>query len=378
VYPALTVLKELGKRYELRSGVPDGSANAPSQELTVLWVGGEGGVEADLVKRAGIPFKAIPAAGVHGVGVRAMPGNLSKLGRGTLTARNILLSYKPDTLFFTGGFVAIPVGLAARLFIERKSRPRILLYIPDIEPGQALKTLTHMADHIAVTTEESKTYLPARKPATCTGYPVRQELMDWDRDRAFMHFGLRSDLPILLAFGGSKGARSINRALLDALPRLLQEIQVLHVSGVRDWEEIDQRQGEIPPELHDRYRVYPYLHEEMGAAMAIADLVLSRAGAAILGEYPHFGLPAILVPYPHAWRYQHTNASYLVRLGGAILVEDAQLGDKLVPEVLSLIFDRQKLAEMKRAMSSAATPDAATRIAGILKNLSLPADRTRM
>lgn len=378
MYPALTVLKELDRLYELRSEISSGSARTASQELKVLWVGGEGGMEADLVMRAGIQFEAIPAAGVHGVGLRALPGNLVKLCKGTMMARRIIKRFSPGTLFFTGGYVAIPVGLAVRMFIGRKSRPHTLLFIPDIEPGQALKALTHIADHIVVTTEESKEYLPARKPVNCTGYPVRQELKDWDRDRSLKHFELRSDLPILLVFGGSTGARSINRALLDALPTLLQEIQVLHVSGTRDWDEVDQRRKSIPSELQGRYRAYPYLHEEMGAAMVIADLVVSRAGAAILGEYPQFGLPAILVPYPYAWRYQHNNADYLVRHGGAIILEDAELGDKLIPEVLGLILNSQRLEEMQRAMRSAATPDAATKIARILQKLSLGANSIRM
>jgi UDP-N-acetylglucosamine--N-acetylmuramyl-(pentapeptide) pyrophosphoryl-undecaprenol N-acetylglucosamine transferase len=170
VYPALSVLKELNRSYELRSGISVEHANEASQELTVLWVGGEGGVEADLVRRAGIPFEAIPAAGVHGVGLRRLPSNLIKLNKGTMTARKIINRYKPDALFFTGGYVAIPVGLAARMSMGRKSRPRILLFIPDIEPGQALKTLTYFADHIAVTTEESKKYITSTK--ACNLYRI--------------------------------------------------------------------------------------------------------------------------------------------------------------------------------------------------------------
>lgn len=335
-------------------------------------------MEADLVTRAGIPFQAIPAAGVHGVGLRTLPSNLIKLSKGTMAARKILSDYKPDTLFFTGGYVAVPVGFAARVFLDRRSRPRTLLFIPDIEPGQALKTLTHIADHIAVVTKDTEKYLPNRNSISCTGYPVRQELMGWARDQALEQFNLSSDLPVLLVFGGSTGARSINRALLDALPELLPEIQVLHVSGSRDWDEVDQYQTAVPSELRERYRAYPYLHEEMGAALTVADLVVSRAGAAVLGEYPYFGLPAILVPYPHAWRYQHINADYLIRHGGAILLEDADLGDKLVPEVLNLITNSQRLEEMRQAMQSTRTPDAATKIARILQSLSLPAESPRM
>jgi len=112
--------------------------------------------------------------------------------------------------------------------------------------------------------------------------------------------------------------------------------------------------------------------------LTIADLVVSRAGAAVLGEYPQFGLPAILVPYPHAWRYQHTNANYLVRHGGAILMEDADLRERLVPEVLKLISNGQQLEKMKSAMKSTAMPGAAARIADILQGLAFSADSPRM
>jgi UDP-N-acetylglucosamine--N-acetylmuramyl-(pentapeptide) pyrophosphoryl-undecaprenol N-acetylglucosamine transferase len=308
-----------------------------TQKDSVLWVGGEDSMESELVKRAGIPFEAIPAAGVHGVGVKALPGNLIKLGKGYLEARKIMARYRPDVLFFTGGYVAIPMGLASRLFSGTKLRPRILLFIPDIEPGQALRVLTYFADHITVSTKEARRYLPARKSITYTGYPVRKELISWERDQALSHFMLQEDIPTLLVFGGSSGARSINEALLDSLPGLLPEIQVLHVSGERDWEIVQQR-------------------------------LESRAGAAILGEYPQFGLPSVLVPYPHAWRYQRTNAQYLVSRGGAVLLEDTDLKDQLIPVVFDLIKNPEKLKTMNRVLKSLAAPDAANAIAEIIKN----------
>jgi UDP-N-acetylglucosamine--N-acetylmuramyl-(pentapeptide) pyrophosphoryl-undecaprenol N-acetylglucosamine transferase len=122
-------------------------------------------------------------------------------------------------------------------------------------------------------------------------------------------------LPVLLVFGGSKGARSINRALLEALPGLLPEMQVLHISGNLDWPEVEAARSALSTgeaaAWAERYHAFPYLHDEMGAALAAADLVVARAGASTLGEFPALGLPAILVPYPHAWRYQKVNADYL-------------------------------------------------------------------
>jgi UDP-N-acetylglucosamine--N-acetylmuramyl-(pentapeptide) pyrophosphoryl-undecaprenol N-acetylglucosamine transferase len=341
--------------------------------LELLWVGGVGGMEADLVERAGIPFAAIPAAGVHGVGIRSLPGNLLQLLRGILASRRVLGAFEPEVLLFTGGYVAVPMGLAARLPRPGPKKPRSLLYIPDIEPGWALKVLARFADHIAITTEATRAYLPARVPATVTGYPIRLELAVWESGRARQSLGLETDLPVLLVSGGSRGARSINRALLEALPVLLEEMQVVHISGRLDWEAVENawrtQAAQLPDRLACRYHPYPYLHEEMGAAMSAADLALSRAGASSLGEYPHYGLPAVLVPYPYAWRYQRVNAMHLVEHGAAVLLEDADLILRFLPLVSELMRDQARLQHMREAMLSLAQPQAAEDIALILKRL---------
>lgn len=310
-------------------------------------------MEARLVERTGTPFRAIPAAGLHGVGVRQLPRNLWRLGRGYLAARRILREFQPDVLFFTGGYLAAPVALAGQGIPT-------LLYVPDIEPGLALKFLAHFADRIATTTPESRAYFPAKKTVVTTGYPVRRMLQAWDRARGRAALGLRAEDPVLLVTGGSRGARSINRAVLAHLPALLEIVQVVHISGELDWPWVEARAKEVNS---PRYHAFPYLHEEMGAALAASDLVLSRAGASTLGEYPLFGLPAILVPYPHAWRYQKVNAGYLVRHGAAVMVEDDALADCLLPTVRSLLEDPQHLEAMRLAMRRLYRPQAAAEIA---------------
>jgi UDP-N-acetylglucosamine--N-acetylmuramyl-(pentapeptide) pyrophosphoryl-undecaprenol N-acetylglucosamine transferase len=192
-------------------------------------------------------------------------------------------------------------------------------------------------------------------------------LTEWDAERGRQVLGLSPDLPVLLVFGGSKGARTLNRSLLAALPELLRLCQVLHIAGQLDWPEVQAAQASLLAELPtiegQRYHAYPYLHAEMGAALASANLAICRAGASTLGELPLFGLPAVLVPYPFAWRYQQVNAQYLADQGAGVIISDAELSDKLLPTVKRLLHSPKKLAQMQKAMSALAQPDAAQKIA---------------
>jgi len=337
--------------------------------LEVLWVGGEGGIEADLVKQAQVPYTTIPAAGVHGVGMRALPGNLWRLSKGYMASRRILRRFKPDVMFFTGGYLAVPMALAGWFPGFGSPRPRTALLVPDIEPGLALRTLSRFADSITVTTKEAQDFFPSHKDVQITGYPTRKDLDMWNLDDARKILGLRDDLKTLLVFGGSRGARSINQALLKALPKLLSVLQIVHISGKANWTEVDSGRLALPSELSERYHPYPYLYAEMGAALTAADLVLSRAGAATMGEFPLFGVPAILVPYPYAWRYQMVNAEYLAEHGAAVVVQDAELEEKFASVVLDLVQNSGRLERMSKAMQSLSQPEAADNIAKILLDL---------
>lgn len=338
MYPALAIVAALG----------------PSAD--VLWVGSEGGMEASLVSRSGIAFESIPAAGVHGVGPRALPGNLWRLARGVLAAGAIVRRFKPEALLLTGGFVGVPVTLAARRL------PRIV-YVPDIEPGQALRWLSRSADVVAVTAEESRRFYPHRANVVVSGYPTRPGLADLDRNLARQRLGLVLDGPVLLVFGGSRGARSINRAVWHHLGELLAQAQVVHITGDRDWPELKPATASLPADLAKGYHAFPYLHEEMGWALAAADLAVSRSGASVLGEFPAVGLPAVLVPYPHAWRYQETNAAYLVSYGAAVSLSDEAVESALSATALDLLADVKRLAAMRTAARRLARPAAASTIA---------------
>lgn len=344
MYPALAVLDRL---------------IAEHQSVQTLWVGGEGGMERELVTKAGVDFVSIPAAGVHGVGIRRLPGNVIRVVRGIAAARSVLREFKPDVLFFTGGYVAVPIALAGL-------RIPTLLYVPDIEPGMALKSLARFADRIALTAEESKAYLPGRKEMIVTGYPVRKGLSAWKVGDAFQAFDLRSDLPTLLVTGGSLGSLALNNAIVEILPTLLHDMQIIHLTGELTWPQFEQIGESLSPQEAERYRSFPYLHERMGAAFTIADLVISRAGASSIGEYPHFGLPAILAPYPYAWRYQKVNADFLARKKAAVILNDVEMPAKLLPLVSELMKDPVRRGEMKDAMRSLAGRNSAASIANLI------------
>jgi UDP-N-acetylglucosamine--N-acetylmuramyl-(pentapeptide) pyrophosphoryl-undecaprenol N-acetylglucosamine transferase len=319
-------------------------------------------MEERLVRRAGVAFEAVPAAGLHGIGLRSLPGNLSRLVRGVAAARRVIRRFGPDVLFFTGGYVAAPVAIAGHGIPSA-------VYIPDIEPGLALRFVSRGAHLVALTAEEARRYAPRRRTVV-TGYPTRPELVPVEKAEARRRMGLDSSAPVLLVTGGSRGARSINRALWASLPTLLEKTQVLHVTGELDWPEVDRRKADLPAALSPRYHAHVYLHEEMGAAFAAADLGVTRAGASVLGELPLFGLPAILVPYPHAWRYQEVNADYLAGRGAAVVLRDEDLQARLSPMILELLDDPARRNSMAEASRRLARPGAAREIAGEIERLA--------
>jgi UDP-N-acetylglucosamine:LPS N-acetylglucosamine transferase len=320
-------------------------------------------MEVSLVGRTEIPLKTIPAAGLHGVGLRSLPSNLLQLARGTLQARKVINQFQPDVILFTGGYIGIPVALAGQQI------PKVI-FSPDIEPALALKWISRIADVITVSAEQSRAFFGKSKEVKVTGYPTRSALLDTDREGAREEMELSSDLPVLLVFGGSRGARSINFALWRRLSEYLQFVEVIHITGELDWPQVERVLSGLNQQELTLYHPHSYLHEEMSAALLSADLVVSRAGASSLGEYPILSLPSILIPYPHAWRYQTVNAKFMVQHRASVIVNDIEIDDRLLPTVKSLISDEEKLSAMATAAQRLAKPEAATSIARELERFA--------
>ena len=338
----------------------------------ILWIGTKGEMEEDLVPRAGLRLETVSGGPIVGVPLLARARNAAKLARGLFATSGHVRRFRPDVLFVTGGYVAAPAAVAAR----RHGVP-IVIYLPDVEPGSSIRFAVPLARRIACTTEGSSAFVPAAKMVV-TGYPVRPDIRAaaaLSRAQALAQFDLAPGRPTLFVFGGSRGARNINRALMATLPALLTDTQVIHVSGTLTWPEVEANAATLPAALRANYRPYPYLHEAMGAAFRAADLVLARAGASMLGEGPAFGLPAILVPLTFAWRYQKVNADYLTERGAAVQLIDETLAETLLPTVRGLLADRDKLARMAAAAAALDRPEAAADLARVILKTAAPTHR---
>ena len=330
-------------------------------------MGSANGLENDLILATNTSFDAydtVMAGPLHGVNPLRAILSVGQLTLGTLKAIRIFARQRPAAVFLTGGWVGLPVALAATLF-----RVPIVIYVPDIEPGLTLKVLGRFARIITASTADTQPFFPNKRLIE-TGYPLRPDLMASTRDAGIARFGLDPALKTLLIWGGSRGARSINRATLAMIEKLLQasNLQIIHVSGSLDWAEVQAAHQALSPNLQSRYHIFEYLHD-LGLAMAAADLVVSRAGASILGEYPYFELPSILVPYPHAWRYQKVNADWLVSRGAGQRLDDEKLHDELLPTVQALLQNPDQLTALQDAAKKLARGDGAENIVRVLLKL---------
>ena len=370
VYPALTVAQalreEMGGREgpaTPRAGRSEGRRLQEPQDLApleMLYVGVRGKIDAELVGREGIPFKAVSARPLR---TGTLPGTAQgalTLAAGTAEALRILRRFRPEVVFATGGYGSVGVGFAARML-----RQPLLLFLPDVEPGLAVKALAKVADRIAVTVEPALDAVQKEK-AVVTGYPVRPQFFRVDRDSARAHFGLDPNLPALLVSGASTGANRLNRAIAAFAVEFLREGQLVHLCGRADEAWLQDERERLAPELRGRWRLPAYLHDDMAQAMAACDLAVMRSGASTLGELPATRLPAVLVPGEYEGWDQSPNARYLESEGAAVMLPQARLDTGLGPMVMSLLRDTVRLERMRQSLAGLAKPEAARTLARLV------------
>jgi UDP-N-acetylglucosamine--N-acetylmuramyl-(pentapeptide) pyrophosphoryl-undecaprenol N-acetylglucosamine transferase len=330
-------------------------------DVDLLFIGSRHRLDAELLPRYGYAYELIASEGFpYGLSLKAVRSAVSLL-QGFLAARRILRRFRPHVVFGAGGHVAAAVVPAARsLGIP------IVIHASDSLPDRANRFLGRWATKITVAWPAAAAHFPAGR-VECTGQPLREELFARTREEAYPLFGLAPGRLTLLVTGGSQGARRLNAAVAGALPKLLErgDVQVLHLTGALDFEQV-KAQAEALAAPSDHYQCLPY-SDEMGAAMRAADLIAMRCGASSVSEAAAFGLPMILVPYPHAGGHQRLNAVPLVEAGAGVMFEDSQFNaDVLHDTVADLLDHPEKLAAMRQASANWGRRDAAARIAQIV------------
>ncbi len=329
----------------------------------VLCVIGPRPLDRSIVGAAGLPYERLSVGGVNGMAPwRALP-NLVRFAFAVPRAVAIMRRFRPDVVLVGGGYVCAPVAVAAWTL-----RVPLLTLCVDVVPGWAIRLSARLSIAVATAFPDALRLLPAAKTRV-TGYPVRDEFLRAERHEARRRLGLPDDADVVLAFGGSLGALTINRAVVAALPRLLPAAHVVHVTGGTDEATAGADAPRLPAALAARYHRHAFLDATaMADAHAAADLAICRAGAATMAELPVTGTPAVLVP--GEFSAQEGNARSMAAHGAAVVILNRALSaDRLADETLALLRDRPRLVAMAAACRALAGDDAAGQVAALVREV---------
>jgi UDP-N-acetylglucosamine--N-acetylmuramyl-(pentapeptide) pyrophosphoryl-undecaprenol N-acetylglucosamine transferase len=346
IFPALAVARSL-------------SAAPEAPELG--WLGGHRGLESAIVASAGIPLRRLALRSLRTVDrdVHVVVDPL-RLAISVPQAAAILARERPEAVFTTGGYVALPVVMAAGpLGIP------VVLWEGNVSPGRSARVVARTATAVAVSMPETCTHLASRGPCYVTGTPIR-ELRSLDREAARERLGLRPGERLLVIFGGSQAVRRFNAAVTAALPRLVERVAVVHVTGDDGYPAALADRERLPAEQRRRYQPHAFLGEAMAEVLGAADLIVGRAGASTLAEVAVLGLPLVVVPYPHAAGHQSANAAVMVEAGAARLVADEDLDADALLDAATILDDPVRHATMSAAARGLGRPGAADAVAELV------------
>lgn len=326
-------------------------ANKIKEENTnaqITFIGTVRGLENDLVPRAGYKLETIEAYGINRKISVENIRNLVKTLKSIGSAKKIIKKLKPDVVIGTGGYICMPVMLAAK-----KLKIPTLLHESNAFPGVSIKVLSKDVNTVMVGFEDAIKRLPKAKNVVLTGTPTKMKKNTLDGEKINKikeQLGFKSDLPVVLVTGGSQGAKSINETLIDIIKKKMNtNYQIIWAAGKNQYdlikEELQQANiniGNIP-----RVKIVPYIYN-MEEVMNAVDVVVARSGAMTITEISILGKPAIFIPYPYATEnHQEYNAKVLEKVGAARIILDKNLNDKILSEYIDdMIKDKDKLKEM--------------------------------
>jgi UDP-N-acetylglucosamine--N-acetylmuramyl-(pentapeptide) pyrophosphoryl-undecaprenol N-acetylglucosamine transferase len=276
-----------------------------------------------------------------------------------------ILRFGPNVCCTTGGLASLPAVLAARV-----ARVPVYIWEGNAIPGRVNRLLAGLSQRIGATFDGSLAAFPRGRTAVA-GNPIRRSLLRWTRGSGREALGIPADALVVFVTGGSQGSAAINHAVAGALARLLRKATVIHHTGSPHLAQATAKRETLPAELRERYRVYGYLRDEMGQALAAADLVVGRASSSSIAEPLAFGVPLVLVPFAAAAdAHQTANARDIAEKGAAVILRESELdADRLVATVTGLLDDPARLTRMAKAARAAGRPDAAIAIASEVRAL---------
>lgn len=349
IYPSIAIAKGLMSKLE---------------DIEAVFVGTERGMEKELVPMAGFRLEKIRVKGFkRRISIDTLV-TLKEMVLGGFDAIRILRREKPDLVIGTGGYVAGPVVFFAALM----GIPT-LIHEQNVKPGITNRILGKFVDKIAISFAESVKYFPSGK-CVLTGNPVRPEIIYADKRTASEILNINSNIPLVLSFGGSQGAKKINEAIMDLIVKIKDKIefQLLHITGKNNYD-VFLKELEIRGINWDRFghiKIKPYLYN-MQDALACADLVVSRAGAITISEITVCGKPSILIPLPSAAdNHQDFNARYLEKNNAALVIEERFLnGEILYRYIKEILGDKNRYKKMAQASKELGKPDGLNKIVEI-------------
>ncbi|MFA5128391.1 MAG: undecaprenyldiphospho-muramoylpentapeptide beta-N-acetylglucosaminyltransferase [Patescibacteria group bacterium] len=338
VTPLLAVAEELQKR-------------TPDAEF--LWIGTKNGPEKKVVEVYNIKFISVPAGKLR----RYFSGwNFLMpflIAAGFFKSLRLILKFKPQMILSAGGFVAVPVIWAGWVL-----RVPSLVHQQDVRPGLANKLTARFAKIITVTFSESLKYFPR---AIVTGNPVRPEIFSGNKDRAAEIFNLEKNIPVILILGGGTGAFSLNKIVVAAALRLAEFCQVVHMTGGRVDVPLQSKIETIKRETA-RYHSVEFLMKDYSDTLAVADLVISRAGLGTLSELAMLGKPTVLIPIPGS--HQEDNAYYFKKQNAVVIWNERNITPENFSEAIrELLNNKVELESLGRNIKKIMPIDAAKKMA---------------
>ena len=319
--------------------------------FNIEYIGTKDGMEREIVGKTDVPYHVISAGKLRRYFSLKNFVDPFKSIAGITQASRILKKIKPKAVFSKGGFVSVPVVLAA----HRLGIP-VILHESDYTPGLANRICIPRADKVCVAFSSTLKHIPGGK-GVYTGLPIRNELLNGDKARGLALCGFSVKKPVLLIMGGSLGAKAINDTLDSVMEKLVSKFNVIHIRGKKK-----MRTTEVP----DGYKQFGYVGKELGDIYAAADIMLSRAGATAVFEILALSLPALLVPLPKTSSRgdQILNAEYFLEQGFShVLCQDLMTGKTLVDSIDTL-YEKRDILRIKMKKENVA--DAADKVARII------------